>query len=375
MSNTYNERLAKLGCMVLQLFPKMMQLILKEYATPKGLKRKYSQKDFNFVLKANEVVLMDKLPNMDEFTIEICYKILRFENMLDEPKCKWGKVPNDTEIEIANDIQRLINATNSIISISVEDVTEDYTEKLLGKIKLMVARIDSFLEQDTLSRMFKRLSISEPDTISILQDLTRITKIEVADIHPDTESEKRERYSRLALAIIETFPDILRDVIRSNISGSQLYLQCIPYLNKFTSEQQLKLMELQYSNTYNSLDVTLIYRLLRQFSLIQPPTKGWGSIPDDVNTKLGDDVERIRYLRNQIAHRSDTNIDARVFDDYFDKFQNIGCRMDLLFFYKTNYEQRIIGHRTRRLDTEMLTKYENALKELENIQRKACYLP
>lgn len=178
MSNTYNERLAKLGCMVLQLFPKMMQLILKEYATPKGLKRKYSQKDFNFVLKANEVVLMDKLPNMDEFTIEICYKILRFENMLDEPKCKWGKVPNDTEIEIANDIQRLINATNSIISISVEDVTEDYTEKLLGKIKLMVARIDSFLEQDTLSRMFKRLSISEPDTISILQDLTRITKIE-----------------------------------------------------------------------------------------------------------------------------------------------------------------------------------------------------
>lgn len=177
MSDTSTDRLAKLGCMVLRLFPRIMQLTLKEYITAKGLKRKYSQKDFSFVLKASEFILMDRLPNMDDFTIEICYKILRFENMLNEPKCKWGNTPHDTEVEIADDIQRLINATNSIISISKENVTKHYTEKLLGEIKLFVTRIDSFLEQGTLKSLYNSLSRSELDSTSILQDLTMIEVI------------------------------------------------------------------------------------------------------------------------------------------------------------------------------------------------------
>lgn len=193
----------------------------------------------------------------------------------------------------------------------------------------------------------------------------------VVELLPDTESEKRERYSRLSMAIIQTFPNVLRDVIRSNISASQLYLQCIPYLNKFNSEQQANIIKLQYSNTYSSLDITLIYRLLRHFSIIRPPTQGWGAIPDIADTKLADDIERIRWYRNQIAHRCDTNIDANEFDDYFDKFENIGRRMDYNFFQKTNYEQQIIWNRTCRIDTEMQKRFENAMKEIENLQCKA----
>ncbi|CAC5423738.1 unnamed protein product [Mytilus coruscus] len=301
MSDIFKDRHAKLGCMVLRLFPEVMQLILKEYATPNGVNRKYSQKDFHFVFKENEVVLMDKLPNMDDFTIEICYKILRFENMLDEPKCKWGNAPHDTEVEIADDIQRLINATNSIISINIEAVTENYSEKLLVEIKSIVTRTDSYFEQDTLESI-------------------------------------------------------------------DLYLQCIPVLYTFYPEHQTNLKELQYSNTNNSLDVTLIYKLLRQFNLIPTPAQGWGAIPDKADTKLGDDIERIRRHRNEIAHRCDTNIDTTVFDDFFAKFRDIGHRLDFYFFQKTNYEQRMIDHKTCRMDTEMQAKYENAMKDIEKIQ-------
>ncbi|CAC5383517.1 unnamed protein product [Mytilus coruscus] len=322
MSDIFQERHAKLGCMVLRLFPKVMQMILKDYITPKGLQKRFSKNDFRLGFTENEVVLMEKLPNIDDFTIEISYKILRFEfNMLDEPNCKWGNVPHDTEVEIADDIQRLINATNSLIKINTEEVTAQYSEKMLEEIKFMVTRIDSYLEQDDLRSLFTSLCRSETDYSSILQDLTRVKAIE--ESLPDTESENGERYSRVSMAIIETFPNVLRDVIQSMISASQLYQKCIPILKTFNAEQQKNITTLQHSNSYDSLDITLIYKLLRQFSLIPSPTKGWGSIPDKVDTNIGDDMERIRRYRNQVAHRSDTKINKTVFDKYFENFREI----------------------------------------------------
>ncbi|VDI64987.1 Hypothetical predicted protein [Mytilus galloprovincialis] len=355
--------------MVRKLFPKVMQMIIKYYVTPQGVQRKYLKKDFYFVITDNEIVLMDKLPNIDQLTIEICFKILRSENMLDEPTCKWGSVPHDIEVDIADDVQRLINATNSILRINSAELTEKYFESLLEEIKLIVTRTDFSLQQNALGSMFNSFSRSEADTVSILQDLTRVKAIADSEFVPDIESEKRERCSRLAMAVIDTFPNVLRDIIRSNISASDLYLCCTRFIYTLNPEQQANLRQLQYSNTYSSLDVTLIYKLLRQFNLIS--TQGWGAVPDKANTKLADDIERIRFHRNQIAHRCDTNIDTNLFDDYFDKFQEIARRMDLIFFQKTNYEQQIIGHRTRRIDTKLQKKYENAMKEIENIQCKA----
>ncbi|XP_052079013.1 uncharacterized protein LOC127717274 [Mytilus californianus] len=189
----------------------------------------------------------------------------------------------------------------------------------------------------------------------------------ITESPPNTSSDE-ERYSRLSIAIIETLTNILRDVITSQISASQMYQKCVPVLKYFSPKQETILTKLQYSNTYKSLDITLIYRLLRQFSLISQPTKGWGYIPDIVDITLGDDIERIRCYRNQIAHRVDTNIDNNEFNDYFDKFRNIGNKMDLYFDQKTDYERRIIWHKTCILDAAMQTKYENAMKEMEHIK-------
>ncbi|CAG2241052.1 unnamed protein product [Mytilus edulis] len=179
MSDIFKERHAKLGCMVLRLFPKVMQMILKDYITPKGLQTRFSKNDFRLVFTNNEVVLMEKLPNIDDFTVEISYKILRFEfNMLHEPKCKWGNVPHYTDVEIADDIQRIIHATNSIIKINTNNVTENYSENLLEEIKMMVTRIDSYLKQDDLRSLYNSLCRSETDSNAILQDLTSVKAIE-----------------------------------------------------------------------------------------------------------------------------------------------------------------------------------------------------
>ncbi|VDI56527.1 Hypothetical predicted protein [Mytilus galloprovincialis] len=287
--------------------------------------------------------------------------------MLHEPRCKWGNVPHDTEVEIADDIQRIINATNSIIKINTNNVTENYSENLLEEIKMMVTRIDSYLKQDDLGRLYNSLCKSEIDSNSILQDLTRVKAIE--ESLPDTERDKRERYSRLSIPVIETFPQILRDVIRKcEPVAKHLYQKCVPLLKTFFPEQQRIIKDLQYANTYESLDVTLIYQLLRQLSLIPLPTKGWGKLPDKVDINLGDDVERIRCFRNNLAHRSDTKIETNEFNEYFNEFRSIGHRMDLNFPQTTNYEQEIVGYRTCVMDTAMQAKYENAMMEIENMK-------
>lgn len=190
------------------------------------------------------------------------------------------------------------------------------------------------------------------------------------DQNVDAECEFRENYSRLSLVIIDTFPNILRDVIRLIITAERLYQLCLPKLTSFTSDQQKNLQDLNLTNSYTSLDISIIYRLLRQFQLIPPPTLGWGNFPGKNHNKLGDDVERIRYYRNQVAHRNNTNIEKIEFEDYFNHFLNIGIRMDLNLRQGTNYESNINLHKTCRIDKQMQIKYENALKELENIKCK-----
>ncbi|XP_071146855.1 uncharacterized protein [Mytilus edulis] len=367
MSAASKERLARLGNIVKKLYPKVMQLILKECVSPRGLQGKYQQKHITIDFTENEISLMEKLPNIDDFTIELCYKILRYENVFREPSCKWGNVPHESEVEIADDVQRILNATNDVISRNSDEISELYYEEFHQRTRDVLKRVDKYLCQDTSIQLYQTIQSSNIDITDMLQQLALMQPVNVIQI-VDEESENIERYSRVSRVITDTFPNILRDIIRSNMSASNLYQLCLPHLNGFSSDQQLTLNDANSSNSYDSMDITLIYKLLRQFLLINPPTKRWGSNPDKADIKLADDVERIRRYRNHLAHRCNTNIGKDEFDDYFDNFRDIGYRMDLNFFQKTNYKQLIISHKTCSMDMQMQIKYKNALKQLEYIK-------
>ncbi|VDI40380.1 Hypothetical predicted protein [Mytilus galloprovincialis] len=367
MSAESNERLARLGNIAKKLFPTVMQKILKECISPRGLQVKYQLNNIPADFTENEITLMENLPNFNNFTTELCFKILRFENLLHEPSCKWGNSPHDTEVEIGDDVQRILNATNDVIIRKTEEISELYYEEFKNRIQEVLKRVDEYLCQDTCIQLYQTIDSSDINITDMLQELTMMQKINAIHI-VDEESEKLERYSRVSRVITDTFPNILRDIISSNITASNLYQMCLSYLNDFTSDQKTSLNDLKSSNSYESMDITLIYKLLRQFSLISSPTKGWGSNPDKIDIKLADDVERIRRYRNQIAHRCDTNIEKDEFDEFFNNFRHIGLRMDLNFFHKRNYEQLIVRHKTCSMDMQMQTKYKNALKQLENIR-------
>jgi hypothetical protein len=56
-------------------------------------------------------------------------------------------------------------------------------------------------------------------------------------------------------------------------------------------------------------DFTLLYKLIRNLiTAIPAPTCGWGNQPLQGHLNETDDIERIRHLRNNLAHNSDVEI-------------------------------------------------------------------
>lgn len=181
---------------------------------------------------------------------------------------------------------------------------------------------------------------------------------------------------RISIVIIDVFPDIYRNIIESKISAKQLTMKLTNSLSdiKFFPNQKPYLDEFLGSNSYSSLDIPIIYKLLRHFNMfnlnLSEPSKGWGENPGPNDTSIADDVERIRFFRNEIAHRRDTKMDQNEFEDCFERFREIGKRADAYFTGKTNYEQKVVECKTCSIDVQMQRKYENAVKELENLKRK-----
>ncbi|XP_062604141.1 uncharacterized protein LOC134265961 isoform X2 [Saccostrea cucullata] len=59
--------------------------------------------------------------------------------------------------------------------------------------------------------------------------------------------------------------------------------------------------------TSSTFDVTIMYKLLRNFGQnLLPPTNGWGKKPEIGQKLPKDDVERIRIYRNEVEHKTQT---------------------------------------------------------------------
>jgi hypothetical protein len=49
------------------------------------------------------------------------------------------------------------------------------------------------------------------------------------------------------------------------------------------------------NRTYDNIDFTLLYKLMRSFSILDDPKQGWGKQPTNTDVTISDDVERLRF--------------------------------------------------------------------------------
>ena len=70
-------------------------------------------------------------------------------------------------------------------------------------------------------------------------------------------------------------------------------------------------------------DFSMLYRLIRNFLTIPSPTSGWGNEPLPRNLNETDDIERIRNIRNFLAHSSKFEICENDFITYWSDLSQV----------------------------------------------------
>lgn len=143
-------------------------------------------------------------------------------------------------------------------------------------------------------------------------------------------SKTKHNFICFAKTCVEFIKLPLRDILINQIRPEELYKQiqlCATLLTgkrKLTPNQQkICFIRPPDSPDYNNFDVTLLYTLIRNLCPSLKPTQGWGVEPKAKDKQIGDDIERLRLLRNSYAHGSSAEISDKEFKDIWRNVKTI----------------------------------------------------
>ncbi|XP_061192989.1 uncharacterized protein LOC133201212 [Saccostrea echinata] len=169
------------------------------------------------------------------------------------------------------------------------------------------------------------------------------------------DPDGRSRFAKLGLAINDELTQAYRDILEMEVSPA-----CV--LNRVKSSgifqtlypDQLLLLGNAKNVGFKDFDISLLYKLLRSIcTRIQKPTNGWGgnTMPAEGDTTVGDDIERIRLIRNNLfGHVSSASTSLTTFNNYW----------------------TIISEVCRRLQTYTAKNYLDALNNIQTQSMEEC---
>ncbi|XP_063396064.1 uncharacterized protein LOC134680765 [Mytilus trossulus] len=176
-------------------------------------------------------------------------------------------------------------------------------------------------------------------------------------------------FVKLFIVAQTELPNILRELLLAKEHPACLdgHIRNNTYLSNRLRAFELCVIATVRTKQYADFDVALMYKIIRNLKLVLPPTQGWDNRipPTSTETTIGDDVERIRRIRNDIVHSGNTNITDSEFEIRFSLFLEIARRLEL-YLNKRNreYVSRIENVKTCSIDPEREQLY---LRELEDL--------
>lgn len=138
-----------------------------------------------------------------------------------------------------------------------------------------------------------------------------------------TLSQKQLNFARVSIVCIDINKLPLKDILTIFIPPLDLKKEIKKRQPLLTGEYKLNpdqrktcCYNSHNSPDYSNFDISLLYKLIRNLCPSLEPTKKWGNNPASNDLDVGDDIERIRYLRNSIvAHSASAEIPNDVFTD------------------------------------------------------------
>lgn len=193
-------------------------------------------------------------------------------------------------------------------------------------------------------------------------------------------SPKQLNFAHLAIACVDVIKKPLIDILDINIKPNDLCKQVkkSKYLMSRLNSDQLMTcgISLHTLPDYSKFDTTLLYALIRNLCTgLQEPAQGWGKPPQDTDTQIGDDIERIRLFRNKnLAHVYSGELNETQFESLWSNLEDIikriqsfttanGCHSD--------YIQQLADLKGRTVEIDEYTTIINALKEeIKELEKK-----
>ncbi|XP_061195226.1 uncharacterized protein LOC133203464 [Saccostrea echinata] len=142
----------------------------------------------------------------------------------------------------------------------------------------------------------------------------------------------RSRFAKLGMAMNDVLNQAYRDILEMEVLPSDIEskAKASPVYKRLRPEQEHLLLDAKHLG-YKNFDISLTYTLIRNISSkIPKPTKGkWGEEPAAGEVTVGDDIERIRLIRNSLtAHVSSASIPQTEFDDTWLTMSDICRRLE-----------------------------------------------
>ena len=183
-----------------------------------------------------------------------------------------------------------------------------------------------------------------------------------------TDDDDRTRFFRLSLIIIDELTQILRDLLNNRVPPTQIFNKVIKvnHLTKTLRKDQLAVISDANTRGYTEFDITLLYTLLRNVCQnITPPSQRWGvsTMPSQNEVTLGDDIERIRLIRNKLfGHISEAAVSETEFKEYWSIISDICIRFQTLL--NKDYVKRLRDAEGLSIDAITENKYIELIKRL-----------
>ena len=186
---------------------------------------------------------------------------------------------------------------------------------------------------------------------------------------------------RMCRAVVDLGGDILRDILYNHVKPANVmsYVLVSRYFRShpLNTHQISVLGNASVRGDYSECDITLVYSLLRNLtptSTSVRPTAGWGKPVSVGDTALGDDIERIRELRNTMyGHIASTSLPDTVYNDNMQLLNDICSRMDTVhagslaspISRPQTYCQTLGDIQTCCMDPDMEAKYLEEIRRMK----------
>lgn len=161
--------------------------------------------------------------------------------------------------------------------------------------------------------------------------------------------------------------DQFRDVLRKHIPPStfpQAILNTKDKLPRMTKDQRDLILPTNgiCRGTYDDMDISLMYTLLRNVCKIAPHKKGWGKNPNHADRSLSANIERIRLARNTCGHSSNHFLSNSDFNSLWTEVRSAVVSIDAFLINGNQYEREVDFLRHESMDPGRVQYYREQLR-------------